>query len=139
LFGVYGMLGIGLTLFCLRAMNPQAVWNERVMKWSFWWINIGLAAMVLLSLLPIGIAQTVASIDVGMWYARSAEFMQQPYLQTLRWMRGIGDSVFAVGIVAMAVFVLRQRCGGGGHLRTHEAATTPASRRLAETEVTTLN
>jgi nitric oxide reductase subunit B len=114
LFGVYGMLGIGLTLFCLRAMNPRALWNERLLRWSFWGINGGLAAMVLLSLLPIGIAQTIASLDVGMWYARSAEFMQQPYMQTLRWMRMFGDTLFAVGIVAIALFVLRQRIGRDG-------------------------
>ena len=136
LFGVYGMLGIGLTLFCLRAMNQQAVWKERTLKWAFWWINIGLAAMVLLSLLPIGIAQTVASIDHGMWYARSAEFMQQPYLQTLRWMRSIGDSIFAVGIVAVAVFVLRQRIGSGKPQAPQPAGTTPdAKHRLREPEL----
>jgi nitric oxide reductase subunit B len=114
LFGVYGMLGIGLTLFCLRAMNPHAVWSERLLKWSFWGINGGLMAMVLLSLLPIGIAQTIASIDTGMWYARSAEFMQQPYLQKLRWLRMVGDVIFSTGIVAIAIFVLKQRIGRDG-------------------------
>ena len=29
LFGVYGMLGIGLMLFCLRALAPAAAWRER--------------------------------------------------------------------------------------------------------------
>jgi nitric oxide reductase subunit B len=29
LFGVYGMLGIGLVLFCLRGLKPGIVWNER--------------------------------------------------------------------------------------------------------------
>ena len=113
LFGVYGMLGIGLMLFCLRAMNPEAKWNERLFSWSFWSINIGLLAMVVLSMLPIGIAQTIASIDVGMWYARSAEFMQQDYLQTLRWMRSIGDTIMALGMVAMAIFVITRRHGRG--------------------------
>src|SRR5439155_21960722 len=28
LFGVYGMLGIGLTLFCLRILHPQSGWSE---------------------------------------------------------------------------------------------------------------
>ncbi|MFO4987009.1 cbb3-type cytochrome c oxidase subunit I, partial [Salmonella enterica subsp. enterica serovar 1,4,[5],12:i:-] len=27
LFGVYGMLGIGLMLFCLRGLKPDVVWN----------------------------------------------------------------------------------------------------------------
>jgi nitric oxide reductase subunit B len=28
LFGVYGMLGIGLMLFSLRALDPAAIWKE---------------------------------------------------------------------------------------------------------------
>ncbi len=32
LFGVYGMLGIGLMLFVLRDMNKEAVWKEKVDK-----------------------------------------------------------------------------------------------------------
>src|SRR4051812_31999017 len=132
LFGVYGMLGIGLMLFCLRAMNGKAVWNERLLKWSFWGINGGLAAMVLLSLLPIGILQTIASIDVGMWYARSAEFMQQPHMQVLRWMRMFGDTGFAIGIVAIAWFVLRQRVGGDDSPTVRELK--PTSRRPSAVE-----
>ena len=50
--------------------------------------------MVGLSLLPIGLAQTWASVEHGLWYARSAEFLQQPALQTLRWLRIVGDTVF---------------------------------------------
>jgi len=56
-------------------------------------------------LLPIGVLQTVASIKHGMWYARSAEFMQDSTLQTLRWMRIFGDAVFSLGTIALALFV----------------------------------
>ncbi|MFM6988263.1 MAG: nitric-oxide reductase large subunit, partial [Arenimonas sp.] len=41
LFGVYGMLGIGLLLFCLRGLKPDAVWNEKWLRGSFWALNIG--------------------------------------------------------------------------------------------------
>jgi nitric oxide reductase subunit B len=111
LFGVYGMLGIGLMLFCLKGLARNADWKQGKLKFAFWSINIGLALMVLLSLLPVGIAQAIASIDKGMWYARSAEFMQQDYLQVLRWMRAIGDTVFAAGIVALGIFVLGLKTG----------------------------
>ena len=43
LFGVYGMLGIGLMLFVLRDMDQKSVWKEPVIKFAFWAINIGLA------------------------------------------------------------------------------------------------
>lgn len=110
-FGVYGMLGIGLMLFSLRAMNPRVVWKSKLLGFSFWALNIGLAMMVLLSLLPVGIAQAVASIKDGLWYARSAEFLQQPFLQTLRWMRMPGDSLFALGMLGLVLFVVGLKTG----------------------------
>jgi nitric oxide reductase subunit B len=125
LFGVYGMLGLGLMLFCLRSMAGQTIWNERLIRFAFWTINVGLAAMVLLSLLPVGIAQTIASIDVGMWYARSADFLQQDYLQTFRWMRVIGDTIFAIGIVTLGWFVLRQRIATSAPRKTEVQAKEP--------------
>lgn len=106
LFGVYGMLGIGLMLFVMRDMNKHKAWNERWVKFSFWSINIGLAAMVLISVLPVGLAQTVASVQEGLWYARSAEFMQQPFILTFKWLRVIGDTLFAAGTVALVWFVI---------------------------------
>jgi nitric oxide reductase subunit B len=66
LFGVYGMLGIGLMLFVLRDMKKEVIWKERWIKVAFWCINIGLAAMVLISVLPVGLAQTVASVQHGL-------------------------------------------------------------------------
>jgi nitric oxide reductase subunit B len=111
LFGVYGMLGIGLMLFCLRATSIHRDWKPGALRFAFWSINGGLAAMVLLSLLPVGIAQTIASIEKGMWYARSAEFMQQPYLQNLRWMRAVGDTMFAAGVLALGWFILGLKTG----------------------------
>jgi nitric oxide reductase subunit B len=46
-----------------------------------------------------------------MWYARSNEFMQGSGMQTLRWLRIIGDSVFSVGALALAWFVIGLRTG----------------------------
>ncbi|MHC1705932.1 MAG: nitric-oxide reductase large subunit [Bacteroidales bacterium] len=105
LFGVYGMLGIGLMLFVLRDMNKEAIWKEKWVKFGFWAINIGLAAMVLISVLPVGLAQTVASVQEGLWYARSAEFMEQSYIITFKWLRIIGDTLFALGTVALTWFI----------------------------------
>ncbi|HUA92379.1 MAG TPA: cbb3-type cytochrome c oxidase subunit I, partial [Terracidiphilus sp.] len=106
LFGVYGMLGLGLTLFCLRVLQPGRVWKEGVLKASFWLINFGLIFMVVLSMFPIGILQAWASIERGTWYARSAEFLQSPLMQSLRWMRVPGDVLFAAGAALLGWFVL---------------------------------
>ncbi|MGP1718471.1 MAG: nitric-oxide reductase large subunit [Methylophilus sp.] len=102
LFGVYGFLAIGFTLLVLRYIRPQAIFNEKLMRTSFWTLNIGLLLMIFTSLLPIGIMQFQASFTHGLWYARSEAFMQQPLLQTLRWVRTFGDVVFIVGALAIA-------------------------------------
>jgi nitric oxide reductase subunit B len=106
LFGVYGMLGLGLTLFCMRAMGPERPWKEGPLKFSFWFLNLGLSLMVILSLLPVGLLQAWASIQYGTWYARSAEFLQTGHMQTLRWMRVPGDVLFAAGAALFAWFIL---------------------------------
>jgi len=105
LFGVYGMLGIGLMLFVLRSLYRHEIWNEKAMKFIFWSTNIGLLAMALLSLLPVGIWQAIESIEHGMWYARSAELMQQPAMVTLKWLRAIGDTIFGFGVLTLCWFV----------------------------------
>ena len=107
LFGVYGMLGIGLMLFCLRGMRPDIEWNEKPIKFSFWAINFGLFAMVTFSLLPVGLMQTWASVEHGYWYARSAEFLHTGIMQTLRWFRAFGDTIFAVGAIVLIGFVFQ--------------------------------
>ncbi len=107
LFGVYGMLGIGLMLFSLRGIRPDIEWNEKPIKWSFWLINFGLFAMVTFSLLPVGLMQTWASVEHGYWYARSAEFLQTGTMQTLRWLRAFGDTIFAIGAVILVYFVFQ--------------------------------
>jgi nitric oxide reductase subunit B len=111
LFGVYGMLGIGLMLFCLRGLTTHRVWKTGALSFTFWSMNIGLILMILLSLLPLGLMQTWASVEHGMWYARSAEFMQTPLLNNIRWLRVIGDTVFAAGAVTLGWFVLGLKTG----------------------------
>lgn len=111
LFGVYGMLGIGLMLFVLRDLNTELVWKDKPLKIAFWGMNIGLITMVLLSMLPIGFLQTLASVKEGLWYARSAEFMQQDYMVTLKWLRAVGDTIFAIGTAALAWFVFGLKGG----------------------------
>ena len=111
LFGVYGMLGLGLMLFCLRGLTARRVWKTKLLSLSFWSINIGLALMVLLSLLPIGLMQTWASVQHGMWYARSAEFMTRSVIQNFVWLRIVGDTIFTFGALCLGWFVLGLKTG----------------------------
>ncbi|MDX2345450.1 MAG: nitric-oxide reductase large subunit [Legionella sp.] len=107
LFGVYGMLGIGLMLFCLRGMTNGKLWESYLPKISFWCLNIGLAMMVFMSILPEGIWQAYKSYQVGYWYARSPEFLHTSFVEGLVWARVPGDLVFTVGVVCLAFFVLK--------------------------------
>ncbi len=107
LFGVYGMLGIGLMLFCLRGLRPQVAWPEGLLRAAFWCFNIGLALMALLTLLPMGVLQLNAALEHGYWFARSAEFMVRPIIHMLVWLRMPGDLVFSAGALLLALFVLR--------------------------------
>ena len=113
LFGVYGMLGMGLVLFAVKSMRPALTWPERTLKIAFWSINIGLAAMIALSVLPVGLLQTWAAVDTGYWYARSAEFLHSPVMDALRWLRVVGDTVFAIGammfVAAVVMMTVRRR------------------------------
>jgi len=111
LFGVYGMLGIGLMLVCLRVLIPGREWKDGLLRFSFWTLNGGLLAMCVLSLLPVGLMQTWASVEYGYWYARSSDFMQTSIMQNLRWMRVPGDTVFFLGAVALVVFVAGLKTG----------------------------
>ena len=107
LFGVYGMLGIGLMLFCLRGLYERSLHAERLLKGAFWTFNIGLAMMVFLSLLPAGIYQAAASVSQGLWYARSPAIVHSPLMETLVWLRVPGDIVFAAGGVLLALYALK--------------------------------
>lgn len=123
LFGVYGFLSIGFVLLVLRYIRPDLEFNRNQMNIAFWSLNVGLILMTMTSLLPIGLFQFEASVTEGMWYARSAEFLQQSFLENLRWIRTIGDVVFIVGVCALTWQV------AVGVFRWYEPANTNAARK----------
>ncbi|WP_218598974.1 nitric-oxide reductase large subunit [Polaribacter sp. NJDZ03] len=107
LFGVYGMLGMGFIIICLRFYSDR-VWSSVKLKRAFWLLNIGLSAMIFLSLLPIGLIQAYTSITKGYSFARDAELLYSPTIQTLKWMRMIGDVIFSGGIFYFCWFTIQE-------------------------------
>lgn len=105
LFGVYGMLGMGFIIICLRFYSDRA-WNSKKLKRAFWFLNIGLVAMVVLSLLPIGIIQAYTSITEGYSFARESDLLYSPTIQTLKWLRMVGDILFSIGIYYFCWFTI---------------------------------
>ncbi|WP_375749326.1 nitric-oxide reductase large subunit [Vibrio sp. HN007] len=103
--GVYGMLGIGLMLTCMRGLvSESANWDDKLLKWTFWSMNLGLLGMIFMSLLPVGIVQFFAVIEHGYWYARSPEVIHSDLVEMLVWLRVPGDIVFGIGGLMLAAF-----------------------------------
>lgn len=128
-FGVYGLLSLGLVLLIVQTSFSERVWNEKLMNFAFWGLNLGLGLMIVLSLLPIGLIQFSAALEVGLWYARGEEVMQTPLIQNLRWLRFIGDVLFALGALSFAAAVL-DRAGvirvGRQKVKANEVETVTA-------------
>jgi nitric oxide reductase subunit B len=107
LFGVYGFLAIALMLFAMRNIVHPEAWSDRLLKWAFWCLNGGLAAMILFSLLPAGIYQLAIAIREGLWYARSPAVTGSAFIHAVTWARAVPDLVFDVGGIALLTFVVR--------------------------------
>jgi nitric oxide reductase subunit B len=104
MMGVFGMLAIALIVFALRQVLTDEQWArvERYVRVSFWGLNIGLALMVLTNLFPGGVLQLIDVLRNGYWHARSMEFLQQPAMRTIEWLRLPGDLIFiGLGAVPM--------------------------------------
>jgi nitric oxide reductase subunit B len=97
MMGVYGMLAVGLALFCLRYMIPEKLWSDRAARLSFWSLNLGLAWMVFASLFPLGLLQLYHSVSAGYFDARSLTFLSDRTNALLEWLRLPGDALIIVG------------------------------------------
>ena len=81
---------------------------RQLLRSGFWTLNIGLT--------HDGVADAAADWDCcssarrsnkATGIARSAEFMEQPIVDLLVWMRVPGDTIFSIGALLLAWFVLR--------------------------------
>lgn len=109
LFGVYGNLAIAAMLFCGRWNIGAERWSPRLLRTSFWSLNIGLALMVVMDLFPVGIHQLIVAMTDGYAFARSNVYLQGTVFQTLTWLRGVGVLIFVVGGVFPLVWFMVDR------------------------------
>ena len=77
MMGVYGMMAMALAMFALRYLIPEDKWSDKLAKISFWCTNIGLAWMVFVTLLPLGILQLYHSVDAGYFEARQLNYITE--------------------------------------------------------------
>jgi len=105
MMGVYGMLALGLAMFCLRYLIPAERWPERWAKISFWSTNIGLAWMCFATLLPLGFLQLYKSVASGYFEARELKFLTNDTNALIEWLRLPGDLIFIVGGALPALYI----------------------------------
>lgn len=99
MMGVYGMLAVGLGLFCLRYLMAEDRWSDRAARWSFWCLNLGLAWMVFATLFPLGVLQLYESVSNGYYEARSLQYLSGRTISVVEWLRLPGDAVFISGVL----------------------------------------
>ena len=122
MMGVYGMLSVGLALFCLRYIIPEERWSDRAAKVSFWSLNLGLAWMVFATLFPLGVLQLYHSIAYGYYDARSLKFVGNPTNSLIEWLRLPGDTVFILGGTLPVLYLCWL---GVRHMRTQSTVEEP--------------
>jgi nitric oxide reductase subunit B len=117
MFGVKGNIALGGMLFCCQHLFHKSAWNPKLVRTSFWSLNIGLVLMMFLDLFPVGLYQTWIAYTEGTWYARSAEVVTGPVFSFLTYCRTIGGAVFIWGgLLPMIWFILSR----GTKLRSKE-------------------
>lgn len=112
LMGVYGNLALATVLFCSQLLIKAEWWQPRAIRTAFWSINIGLLLMIFLDLFPAGILQFKTVTERGLWFARSAAFIDGTAFQSFTWLRIIGGSLFTLGgVVPLVWFIVRSSKG----------------------------
>jgi nitric oxide reductase subunit B len=105
MMGVYGMLALGLAMFCLRYLIPADKWPEKWARICFWSTNLGLAWMCFATLLPLGTLQLYKSVDSGYFEARQLKFLTNHTNAVIEWLRFPGDFVFIAGGAIPALYI----------------------------------
>lgn len=111
MFGVKGNIAIAGMLFCAQHLLPKAAWSEKIIRTSFWSLNLGIALMMFLCLFPVGIYQIMIVFQEGLWFARSQEIITGGVWKTLVYFRTIGATLFIVGGVLPLVWFFLSRAG----------------------------
>jgi len=109
LFGVYGNLAIATMLFCGRWVIRPEGWSPKLLRTSFWSLNLGLCLMVVMDLFPVGIHQLMVAMEDGYAYARSNAYIESTTFQTFTWLRGFGAALFFFGGVLPLVWFMVTR------------------------------
>ena len=104
-FGAFGFLALGMLLYATRHAQFDG-WNERWLKISFWLFNIGLAFMLVFSVIPIGVLQLLEAVRVDYPAARALSFYEGAWVHLFNKLRMPGDALIILGAALLAWEVL---------------------------------
>ncbi|MGJ4814529.1 nitric-oxide reductase large subunit [Staphylococcus aureus] len=108
--GVYGMFSIAIALYVFKNITKKEFWTPKVEKWikiSCWALNVGLAGMVFVTLIPVGYIQLKDGLEGGYWHSRLTSFYEQPLVKAIMWGRMPWDIIFTVGVIILVVIFIR--------------------------------
>jgi nitric oxide reductase subunit B len=108
LMGVFGMFAISFMVFAIRQVLPDEEWLkvEKLIRVSFWGLNIGLALMVILNLFPGGVHQFLDVLRNGYWHARGPEFLDTRISRLIEWIRMPADLIFIIlGVIPILIAI----------------------------------
>jgi nitric oxide reductase subunit B len=118
LMGAFGMLAMALMVLTLCQVLDDEQWvkPEKLVRISFWGLNVGLALMVVTNLFPGGVMQLWDVLQNGYWHARSSAYMSQDHVRLLEWLRLPADAVYillgALPAALAALMTFRLACTG---------------------------
>ncbi|HDK4750790.1 TPA: cbb3-type cytochrome c oxidase subunit I [Staphylococcus aureus] len=107
---VYGMFSIAIALYVFKNITKKEFWTPKVEKWikiSCWALNVGLAGMVFVTLIPVGYIQLKDGLEDGYWHSRLTSFYEQPLVKAIMWGRMPWDIIFTVGVIILVVIFIR--------------------------------
>ncbi|HCY8814546.1 TPA: cbb3-type cytochrome c oxidase subunit I [Staphylococcus aureus] len=108
--GVYGMFSIAIALYVFKNITKKEFWTPKVEKWikiSCWALNVGLAGIVFVTLIPVGYIQLKDGLEDGYWHSRLTSFYEQPLVKAIMWGRMPWDIIFTVGVIILVVIFIR--------------------------------
>ncbi len=104
-FGAFGFLALGMLLYATRHARFDG-WNERLLKVSFWMLNVGLAFMLVFSVVPIGVLQLLEAVRVDYAAARALSFYEGTWVHLFNKLRMPGDALIILGAALLTWEVL---------------------------------
>ena len=97
MMGVYGMLAIGLALFCLRYLIPAERWSERWARSRSGRRTSASPGCASPRCSRSGSRSSTSRSATGYWEARSLEFLTNDTNTLIEWLRLPGDILFIAG------------------------------------------